>query len=91
MRQIENVRMNLRQYQVPKATRCKISKVSPRTYIFQREFLVGLYSVPLIFERLNFQMWILRKELGQGEELLFLQVVLIEQVKRYEFISFIKR
>ena len=56
MRQIENVRMNLRQYQVPKATRCKISKVSPRTYIFQREFLVGLYSVPLIFERLNFQM-----------------------------------
>ena len=56
MRQIENVRMNLRQYQVPKATRYKISKVSPRTYIFQREFLVGLYSVPLIFERLNFQM-----------------------------------
>ena len=91
MRQIENVRMNLRQYQVPKATRYKISKVSPRTYIFQREFLVGLYSVPLIFERLNFQMWILRKELGQGEELLFLQVVLIEQVKRYEFISFIKK
>ena len=33
----------------------------------------------------------LRKELGQGEELLFLQVVLIEQDKRYEFISFIKR
>ena len=36
-------------------------------------------------------MWILRKELGQREELLFLQVVLIEQVKRYEFISFIKK
>ena len=68
-----------------------MSKVSPRTYIFPKGFLVGLYSVSLIFERLNFQMWILRKELGQGEELLFLQVVLIEQVKRYEFISFIKR
>ena len=27
-------------------------------------------------------MWILRKELGHGEELLFLQIALIEQVKR---------
>ena len=71
--------------------RRKISKVSPRTYIFQRQFLVSLYSVPLIFHRLIFQMWILGKKLGQGEELLFLQVVLIDQVKRYEFISFIKR
>ena len=60
------------------------------TYVFQRGFLGGLYSAPLIFERLNFHMWILRKELGQGEELLFLQVVLVEQVKRYEFISLIK-
>ena len=87
MRQVENVRVNLHQYQVLKATYCKISKVSPRT--FQRVFLVGLYSVPLIFERLNFQMRVLRKELGQQEELLFLQVALIEQFKRYEFILFI--
>ena len=91
MRHIENMRMNLRQYQILKATLCKMSKVSPRTYIFQRGFLVDLYSVLLIFDRLNIQMWISRKELGQGEELLFLQVVLIEQVKRCEFISFIKR
>ena len=38
-----------------------------------------LYSVLLIFERSNFQMGILRKELGEersGGELLFLQVVL---------------
>ena len=46
---------------------------------------MGLYSVPLIFGRLNFQMRISRGELAQGEELLFLQVVLIEQVKKYEF------
>ena len=30
-------------------------------------------------------MRISRRELAQGEELLFLQVVLIEQVKKYEF------
>ena len=34
-------------------------------------------------------MRVLRKELGQQEELLFLQVALIEQFKRYEFILFI--
>ena len=50
---------------------------------------MGLYSVRLIFERLNFQMRILRKELGQQEELQFLQVALIEQFKRCEFILFI--
>ena len=38
----------------------KIPKVSPRTYIFQWGFLVGLYSVPLIIERLILK---LRKEL----------------------------
>ena len=42
---------------------CKIPKTSPRTYIFQRGFLVGLYSVPFMFERSNFRMWRLRKEL----------------------------
>ena len=41
----------------------KFPKASPRTYIFQRGFLVGLYSVPLIIERLNFKMWRLGKEL----------------------------
>ena len=40
-------------------------KASPRTYISQRTFLVGLYFVSHIFERLNFRMWRLRKELGQ--------------------------
>ena len=40
-------------------------KASPRTYVSQRTFLVGLYFVPHIFERLNFQMWRLKKELGQ--------------------------
>ena len=56
MHQVDIVQMNLRQYQVHKVTSCKIPKASPRTYIFQRGFLVGLYSVPPIFERLNFQM-----------------------------------
>ena len=56
MRQVEIVQMNLRQYQIHKVTSRKIAKASPRTYIFQRGFLVGIYSVPLIFERLNFQM-----------------------------------
>ena len=46
-----------------KVTSCKIPKANPRTYIFQRGFLVGLYSVQFIFERLNFQMWRLKKEL----------------------------
>ena len=53
---VENVQMNLRQYQIHKVTLCKIPKASPRAYIFQRRFLVGLYFVLLIFERLNFQM-----------------------------------
>ena len=48
----------------------KIPKASQKNYIFQRGFLVGLYSVPLIIERLNFQMWKLGKvlvnELGVG-------------------------
>ena len=65
MRQVEHVPMNLRQYQIHKVTQCKIPKANRRTYIFQRRFLVDLYSVPLIFERVNFQMWRLRKELGQ--------------------------
>ena len=56
MRQVEIVQMNLRQYQIHKVTSCKIPKPSPRTYIFQSEFLVLLYSALLIFERLNFQM-----------------------------------
>ena len=81
MRQAENLPMNLRQYQILKATLCKISKVRRRAYIFQWLFLVGLYSVPLLFERLNFQIRILRKELGQGEELLFLQVVLLNKLR----------
>ena len=63
MHQVEIVQMNLRQYQIYKVTSYKIPKASPRTYIFQRLFSVGLYSVPLIFERLNFQMLRLRKEL----------------------------
>ena len=54
--QVEIVQMNLRQYQIHKVTSRKIAKASPRTYIFQRGFLVSIYSVPLIFERLNFQM-----------------------------------
>ena len=62
MCQVENVQMNLRQYQIYKIT-CKIPKANSRTYIFQRGSLVGLYSVLLIFERLNFQMRRLRKEL----------------------------
>ena len=62
MRQVEIVQMNLHQYQIHKVT-CKIPKASPSTYIFQRGFLVRLYSVPLIFQRFNFQMWRLRKEL----------------------------
>ena len=37
-----------------KVTQCKISKARPRTYISQRELLVGLYSVALLFKRLNF-------------------------------------
>ena len=42
----------------------KIPKASPRTFIFQRGFLVGLYSVAYIMlKRLNFQMWRMRKEL----------------------------
>ena len=56
MRQVEIVQMNLRQYQIHKVTSCKIPKPSPRTYIFQSEFLVLLYSALIIFERLNFQM-----------------------------------
>ena len=63
MRQVEIVQMNLRQYQIHKVTSCKIPKASPWTSFFQRGFLVGLYSVPLIFKRLNFQMCRLRKEL----------------------------
>ena len=62
MRQVE-IEMNLRQFQIHKVTSCKILKASPRTYIFQRGFLVGLYSVPLMFKRLNFQMWKSIKEL----------------------------
>ena len=56
MHQVEIVQMNLRKYQIHKVMRCKIPKASRRTYIFQRGLLVGLYSVPLIFERLNFEM-----------------------------------
>ena len=41
----------------------KIPKAIPRTYIFQSGFLVGLYSLPLIFKHLNFQMRRLRREL----------------------------
>ena len=61
MHQVENMQMNLRQYQTHNVH--KIPKASQRTYIFQREFLVGLYSVPLTIERLNFQMRRLGKEL----------------------------
>ena len=60
---VEIVRINLWQYQIHKVMSCKIRKTSPRTYIFQRGFLVGLHSVPLVLEHLNFQMWRLRKEL----------------------------
>ena len=55
MRQVGNMQMNLRQYQTEKVTWCKIPKASPRTLIFLRGFLVGLYSVPLVFKRLTFQ------------------------------------
>ena len=58
MRQVEIVQMNLN-----KVTLCKIPKTSARTDIFQRKYLVGLYL--LGFGRLNFQIWRLRKELGQ--------------------------
>ena len=54
MRQIEIVQMNLHQYQIHKVISCKIPKASLSTYIFQRGFLMRLYSVPLIFERLDF-------------------------------------
>ena len=70
MRQVEIVQMNLQQYQIHKKISSKILKASPTACIFQRGFLVGLYSLPLIFERLNFQMSILRKKLGHGEDLL---------------------
>ena len=63
MRQVEIVQMNLHQHQIHKVTSCKIPKTSPWTYIFQRGFLVGLYFMPLVFKRLNFQMCRLRKEL----------------------------
>ena len=56
MRQAEIAQMNLRQYQIYKVTSCKILKTSPRNYIFQSGFLVGLYSVLFIFERLYLQM-----------------------------------
>ena len=56
MPQVEIVQMILRQYQTHKVTPCKIPKASPRTYVFQRGFLSGLCSVPLIFKRLHFQM-----------------------------------
>ena len=56
MRQVEIAEMNLRQYQIHTLTSCKIPKTSLRTYVFQRGYLVDLYSVPLIFEHLNVQM-----------------------------------
>ena len=56
MAQVENVRMNLRQFQIHQVTYYKVPKTSPRNYIFQRGILMGLYSASLIFERLNFQM-----------------------------------
>ena len=49
--QAEIVQMHFCQFQTHKVTSCKIPKASGRTYIFQRGFLVGLYSVPLMFER----------------------------------------
>ena len=65
MRQAEIVQMNLCQFQIHKVTSCKIPKVSPRTYIFQGGFLVGLYSVPLMFERLNFSNVEIEKRISQ--------------------------
>ena len=56
MRPDENMRMNLGQYQIHKVTQCNIPKDSPRTYIFQRRILVGLYYMGFAFKRLNFLM-----------------------------------
>ena len=67
MHQVDIVQMNLRQYQVHKVTSCKISKASPRTYIFQRGFLVGLYSVPLLFKRLIFSSLNIEKRISQRD------------------------
>ena len=65
MHQVDIVQMNLLQYQVHKVTSCKIPKASPRTYIFQRGFLVGLHSVPLLFKRLIFSSLKIEKRISQ--------------------------
>ena len=53
-------------------------------YIFQRGFLVGLYFVLLIFERLNFQMWRLRKELVKLRLLRELTDTNLSYLSKYE-------
>ena len=52
IRWVLNLHPTLRQYQIHNVV--QVPKANRRTYIFQRRFLVGLYSEPLIIERLIF-------------------------------------
>ena len=61
MLQVENMRMNLRQYQTHNVV--QNSESQPKGLLFSKGiFSGGLYSVPFIIERLSFQMRRLEKE-----------------------------
>ena len=61
IRQVENMRMNLRQYQTHNVV--QNSESQPKGLLFSKGiFSGGLYSVPFIIERLSFQMRRLEKE-----------------------------
>ena len=61
MLQVENMRMNLRQYQTHNVV--QNSESQPKGLHFSKGIFSGrLYSVPFIIERLSFQMRRLEKE-----------------------------
>ena len=67
------------------------SESQPKDLYFSKRIFSGIMFCAAYIERLNFQMLILRKVLGQREEVLFLLAAFIARVKRYEFTLFIKR
>ena len=89
IRCVLNLHPNLRQYQIHNVV--QNSESQPKDLYFSKGIFSGLIFCAAYIRTFQFSNLNIEKELDQGEVLLFLQVVLIEQVKRYKFISFIKR